>query len=392
MPPSIVLPRARSSSYAHGLPRCSDLGTEQVGGELGQLLVGLRPHPLRQRSFGARLAVLLDRGQPAVRGEPQHLGLEMQLAELVGDHRIVEQAPVARLGEQAVEHLPQAHLEEEREPGALVHERRQRDLPAVALAPEQVRIGDPCLLDEQLVELRLAGDLTQRADLDVVLLHVHQEVAETLVLRRLGVGPRDEHAPLRVLGAARPHLLTGDDPLIAALDRARLQRREVRAGLRLREALTPDLIAGDDRREVAVLLLLGAPGHDRRTREQQSEHVRRQRRTGASELLEEDRRLRQRRAATAVLTRPVHRGPAATGQATLEVTAPAVVGVLLGRRVAGRVLAQPAAELLTELELLLVEGQVHCSSFPASRSAQPTSTSSRSIVGWPVRTRAQASS
>ena len=176
VPPSIVLPAGPEQLVRPRVAALEHLGAEQIGGELGQLLVGLGPHPLRQRSLGAGLAVLLDRGQPAVRGESQHLGLEMQLAELVGDHRIVEQATIARLGEQPVEQLPQAHLKEERESGALVHERRQRDLPAVALAPEQVRVGDPGLFDEQLVELRLAGDLAQRADLDRVLLHVHEEV------------------------------------------------------------------------------------------------------------------------------------------------------------------------------------------------------------------------
>ena len=91
-----------------------------------------------------------------------------------------------------------------------------------------------------------------------------------LCLARLGVGARDEHAPLRVLGAARPHLLAGHHPLVAVLDRARLQRRQVRAGVGLGEALAPDLLGGEDRRQVALLLLVGAPHHQRRAAEQQS--------------------------------------------------------------------------------------------------------------------------
>ena len=77
----------------------------------------------------------------------------------------------------------------------------------------------------------------------LVLLHVHQEVGEALVLGRVRVGAGDEHAPLRVLRAARPYLLAGHDPVVAVLDRARLQRREVRAGVGLGEALAPDLLA-----------------------------------------------------------------------------------------------------------------------------------------------------
>ena len=42
------------------------------------------------------------------------------------------------------------------------------------------------------------------------------------------------------------------------LHRACLQRREVRARLGLGEALAPDLLGGDDRGQVALLLLVGA--------------------------------------------------------------------------------------------------------------------------------------
>ncbi len=108
-----------------------------------------------------------------------------------------------------------------------------------------------------------------------VLLHVHQEVGQALVLGHVGVGARDEHAPLGVLGAAGPHLLAGDDPVLAVLDRARFQRGEVRAGLGLGEALAPDLLGREDRRQVALLLLVAAPHHQRRAAEQQAEHVRR---------------------------------------------------------------------------------------------------------------------
>ena len=139
----------------------------------------------------------------------------MQRAEPVGDHVVVEQPALGGRVDQVVEQLAQPHLEEEREPCALVHQRRQRDLPAVADAADDVLVGDPRVLDEELVELRLAGDLAQRPDLDRVLLHVHQEVGQALVLRRLGVGARDEHAPLRVLRAAGPDLLAGDDPAVA---------------------------------------------------------------------------------------------------------------------------------------------------------------------------------
>src|SRR6185436_1674896 len=129
-------------------------------------------------------------------------------------------------------------------------------------------------------------------------------------------------------------------------------------GVGLAEALAPDLLAGEDRDEVALLLLRRAPGHDRRAGEQQSEHVRRQRRAGGRQLLVEDRRLRQRRAATAVLGRPVDGRPAAVGEAALPVAAPGVVRVLVAvRRVARLVLREPRAQLVAEGGLVCVEGE-----------------------------------
>ena len=222
---------------------------------------------------GPGLAVALDRGQPAVGGQPQDLRLDVQRAEPVGDDVVVEQAARGRLVDQVVEQPAQQHLEEEGEAGALVHQRRQRDLPAVADAADDAVAGDPRVLDEELVELRLAGDLAQRPHLDGVLLHVHQEVGQPLVLRRLRVRARDEHAPLRVLRAARPDLLPGDPPAVAVGHRAGLERREVGARVGLGEALAPDLLAGEDRAEEAVLLLVGAPDHQRRPAEQDAEHV-----------------------------------------------------------------------------------------------------------------------
>ena len=74
-------------------------------------------------------------------------------------------------------------------------------------AADDVLVGNARLLDEELVELRLIRDLVQRADLHLVLLHVHDEVGQALVLRRVRVGARHEHAPLGLVGEGGPDLL-----------------------------------------------------------------------------------------------------------------------------------------------------------------------------------------
>src|SRR5206468_1881487 len=123
----------------------------------------------------------------------------------------------------------------------------------------------------------------------------------------------------------------------AVLDRARLERRQVGPRVGLAEALAPDLVGGQDRRQEALLLLVGPPDHERGATEQQAEDVGGQGRARPAELLEEDRGLGERGAAAAVLARPVHAGPAAVVQAPLPLVAPLVL-LLLGRRpVAGRV-------------------------------------------------------
>src|SRR5436190_2201253 len=69
-----------------------------------------------------------------------------------------------------VEQLPDADLERRREReaerAAFVQQRRHRDLPALAFLAEPVLDGNLDVVEEDLVELRLARDLTQRAHLD----------------------------------------------------------------------------------------------------------------------------------------------------------------------------------------------------------------------------------
>ena len=161
------------------------LRADDVDGELGQALVGVRPQPLDERALGPGLPVAFGVRQPLPGQQPQRLRADVQLGERVGDHAaVLEQAALGGERDRVVEQLAQPDLQCEAEPGALVHERRKRHLPAVADAADDVRVGDPGVLDEQLVELGLARDLAQRAHLRRVLLHVHEEVGQALVLGR----------------------------------------------------------------------------------------------------------------------------------------------------------------------------------------------------------------
>ncbi len=180
--------------------------------ELGQRLRGARPLKLGDRALRTGNPQLHRRRQRAHRPQPQALGADLQAGDLVANERVVRMAALARQLDQLVERAREPDRRRGADARTLVHQRRDRDHPTVALTADDVLVGHVGVLDEELVELRLAGDLAQRPDLDLLLLHVHEEVGEALVLGRVGVGAGDEHAPLGLVGEGRPHLLPGDPP------------------------------------------------------------------------------------------------------------------------------------------------------------------------------------
>ena len=106
-----------------------------------------------------------------------------------------------------------------------------------------------------------AGD---RAHLDGGIGHGHQEHRETVLLPAGPGGPREEEAPLGDGRVRGPDLLARHPPAIAIADGGRPQRGEVRAGIRLAEALAPDHLAPRDGRQMLALLLRCPVAHDHR--------------------------------------------------------------------------------------------------------------------------------
>ena len=133
---------------------------------------------------------------------------------------------------------------------------------------------------------------TQRADLDAVLLHVHQEVGEPAVLGRVRVRAREQHAPLGLVRERRPHLLAGDDALVA-VERPRASsatrgRSPTRGSEKpWHQISSADRIGARKRSfcsSVPWAITVGPPIVE-------PEHVGHLRRAGARDLLEEDRLL-----------------------------------------------------------------------------------------------------
>src|SRR6202034_4678830 len=111
----------------------------------------------------------------------------------------------------------------------LVHQRRQRYVPAVADLAETLRVGNAHVGEIDLVETRLAARLTDRPDLDARAAHVEEEHRQALVLGDVGVGAYDQDAPVAEMGARGPDFLAIDDPFVALALGARAQPREIGA-------------------------------------------------------------------------------------------------------------------------------------------------------------------
>ncbi len=90
---------------------------------------------------------------------------------------------------------------------ALEHERRQGRTPAVADTADDSLRAEPHIIEEDLVELRLARDLAQAADRDPLGIHRDDEHRQALVLGHVGVGPREQQPVRGEMRIRRPHLL-----------------------------------------------------------------------------------------------------------------------------------------------------------------------------------------
>ena len=197
--------------------------------------------------------------------EPQHLGADPQL------HHLVELGLTA-LGREVLERLderaddaraPLRDRAADRDP--LVHQRGQRHAPAVADRAEALAVGDPGVGEVHLVELGLARHLAQRPDVDGRVACMSTTNA---------VRPACLTASGSVRTTSRPHRARWASvvqtfwPLTTHSSPSRTPRDdeagEVRPGAGLREQLAPDLLAREQRAEVALLLIVAAPHGDRR--------------------------------------------------------------------------------------------------------------------------------
>src|SRR5512132_109259 len=174
------------------------------------------------------------------------------------------------------------------EPGALVRQRRVGDSPAAVQVTDHRRLTHTRVREEHLAEEGPPRHLAQRPHLDARLVHLDGEVRDALVLRRIGIGARDEHAEVGGLTSRCPDLLPVDDPFVAVALGAALEAGEVGAGAGLTEQLTPRLLPVQDRPQIALPLRVVTVRQDRRAGEQHAETGRRPDRSRRPQLLVHD--------------------------------------------------------------------------------------------------------
>ena len=265
--------------------------------------------------------------------------------DLVAHQRVVGRADAVRPGglrglDQPAQQRLEPRGEAEAEGAALVQQRGHGHRPAVARLAQDRLARHPDVGEVDLVELRVTGDLPQRPHLDAGGVHVDQQVGQPAVPVGVRVGADDEDAPVGDVRVGRPHLLAVDHPLVAVQLGPGAGAGQVGAGAGLGEALAPHLLAGEQRRQEARLLLLGAPGQDRRAGHAQADDPEVARGVRAGRLLQVDALEGGRQSQPAVLRRPGDAGVARGGQ--LRRPVPPEVEVLQARRTAGARPSRPA--------------------------------------------------
>ena len=206
---------------------------------------------------------------------------------------------------------------------ALVLQRDVGDAPAVVLGADAVRDRHAHVGEEHLGELRDAEHGLERPHLDAGQVHRQDQPRDAAVLRRVGIGAHEELADVGDLAERAPDLLAVEHVVVAVALGPGPQRREIGAGARLGEALAPHLVAAQDLRQVVGLLRVAALFDQRRARVQRADEVDADvRRAGARRLFVEDQLLGRRRAAAAVLRRPVQARVAGVEQAPLPIGVP----------------------------------------------------------------------
>ena len=197
---------------------------------------------LEQRGFRADLVVGLLGRHHAQEGPAEVLQRRAGLGDAAREGRV---APVVDLL-QPVETL--AAKPDAGRAGALVSEQIFGAGPPLALVVDALADRNADILEDHLVEVRHAAETLYRAHRDTGQVHVDQQDRDAVLLLAGTVRAHQRETPVRPVGVGSPDLAAVDDVTVAVAHRAAAEGSEVRTRVRLRIALAPDDLAGEDAR------------------------------------------------------------------------------------------------------------------------------------------------
>ena len=138
----------------------------------------------------------------------------------------------------------------------LIGKGSHRALPAATFGADQVVSTDHGVSHKHFVEGGMPVHLGQLPHFDPALLHVDDEVGETLMLWRIPVCAGQQQTVLGVVGAGIPDFLTVDDPFVAAQICPGGRSSQIGSAAGLAEQLTPLIFAGQNAPQVLLFLLM----------------------------------------------------------------------------------------------------------------------------------------
>ena len=141
---------------------------------------------------------------------------------------------------------------------ALVRQRCVSNDPPVVDTTDDVVFRATSVVEEDFVELSCPIGLHNWTHLNAGLAHGHQQVRDSFVFCRLGVGAGKQENIVSVLGTGGPHFLAVDDPLVAVEHCRGFQAGKVASRVWLRETLAPANLALENLRQKMLLLLFSA--------------------------------------------------------------------------------------------------------------------------------------
>ena len=218
------------------------------------------PNSFEDRAFRPRRLAAQPPRQPAQPRDLQGFDIDHELRQLLADVALVpgRLLPARKLLGEFGKAGDLGRVVAPAGTAALEHQGRDRDLPALIELADQVFLRHHDVLEKHLVEMPVTVEQDQRAHGDARRLHVDEQIADPVMLGRVGIGAHQQKAPIGEMRARGPHLLPVDDEMVAAIDGARPEAGEVAARAGFGKALAPALLAGKDARQMALFLRLGA--------------------------------------------------------------------------------------------------------------------------------------